>query len=444
MSSATVTISPSLSPSGPPGPPAATDPPPEGDTGSTRSFTEVLSEQRDGSRDASTRPDDVANRDHSPDGRPTSQRDADGPSAGKAGDSVALPASASPLVPSSAFSPTAPAALPVGTVAGGVATVPIPRVDSGSDADLVQGGPEVVSTTAPDQALSGQPTDTASVLPRPGLPASLPVAALSPPGSVAGSGSLAATPSVDSATTSADAGVATPTPIATAVGSGASSSHGLPARPVAGMVLSPVHNGADEGPPDAPAARPITVEQATRIVQAPMAGRQEDAATSLEAVAAARSAGSVVLPELVTATSRPSAFEPASTSLDLDGLSGSISRPLSEGNGTYTVSVALHPPELGHVQAVMTLDGNDLQVSIAAQTQRGHDALSAAADALKEQLARGGVNVNVTLRDPHSPSDGDDRRRGSTAASPGNGEEDVATGTSPPAAQLSGQIHLVL
>ena len=61
------------------------------------------------------------------------------------------------------------------------------------------------------------------------------------------------------------------------------------------------------------------------------------------------------------APSTQSAAAPAASSLDVEGLSGSISRPLSDGNGTYTVTVALHPPELGHLQAVMSLDGNDLR-----------------------------------------------------------------------------------
>jgi hypothetical protein len=133
-----------------------------------------------------------------------------------------------------------------------------------------------------------------------------------------------------------------------------------------------------------------------------------------------------------------------SSSLDVEGLSGSISRPLSGGNGNYTVTVALHPPDLGHLQAVMSLDGNDLSVAITAQTQQGHEALANTVDALKAQLARGGVNVNVTLRDPGSPAGGDDRR---PPTSSGNGpvmtEEDT-TGRPAAAVVPSSQIHLVL
>jgi flagellar hook-length control protein FliK len=136
----------------------------------------------------------------------------------------------------------------------------------------------------------------------------------------------------------------------------------------------------------------------------------------------------------------------AASSLDVDDLSTSISRPLSDGNGTYTVTVALHPPELGHLQAVLSLDGNDLSVSLAAQTQTGHDAVANAAEALKNQLARGGINVNVTLRDPGSQAGGDERYRPPTSTgTAGPLVTESATSETPLSSGLvSGQIHLVL
>ena len=133
------------------------------------------------------------------------------------------------------------------------------------------------------------------------------------------------------------------------------------------------------------------------------------------------------------------------STLDVDELSGSISRPLSEGNGTYSVTVAMHPPELGHIQAVVALEGNDLQVSITPQTAVGHDALRASVDVLKHQLARGGVQVNVTLRDPGTQSGGDGRyqansgRSGTPLSAPVLAEPAVL-----PVLTAGGQIHLVL
>jgi flagellar hook-length control protein FliK len=136
----------------------------------------------------------------------------------------------------------------------------------------------------------------------------------------------------------------------------------------------------------------------------------------------------------------------AASALDVDDLSASISRPLTDGNGTYTVTVALHPPELGHVQAVLSLDGNDLSVSLAAQTQTGHDAMANAAEALKNQLARGGVNVNVTLRDPGSQAGGEERYRPPTSGGLADAltTESAPSGTPVSSGLASGQIHLVL
>ena len=146
------------------------------------------------------------------------------------------------------------------------------------------------------------------------------------------------------------------------------------------------------------------------------------------------------------APSAPSVAAPGASALDVEGLSGSISRPLSDGNGTYTVTVALHPPELGHLQAVVSLDGNDLQVSLTAQTQTGHDALANAADALKDQLARGGVNVNVDPARSRVPVG----RGGAVPASHDVGRRRpsspraLPSETPLPSGLAAGQIHLVL
>jgi hypothetical protein len=155
-------------------------------------------------------------------------------------------------------------------------------------------------------------------------------------------------------------------------------------------------------------------------------------------------AGSTAKVEGPSATSTAaSVAEQFSDSLDVDGLAGSISRPLSDGNGNYTVVVAMHPPELGRLQAVMALTGDELQVSITPQSRAGHDALATAVDALRDQLARGGVNVTVTLRDPGSQSEGDDGHAPPTSSGNSDAPGDTVpapTGSGP----LTGQIHLVL
>ena len=137
------------------------------------------------------------------------------------------------------------------------------------------------------------------------------------------------------------------------------------------------------------------------------------------------------------------AADHASAPLDVDGLSGSISRPLSGGDGTYTVVVAMHPSDLGHMRAVMSLDGNDLQVSITPQNQAGHAALTRASETLRSQLAGSGLNVNVTLRDPGSSSGGDDQHPPEASGGPTTTDIDAAPRPTVPV-PVAGQIHLVL
>lgn len=88
--------------------------------------------------------------------------------------------------------------------------------------------------------------------------------------------------------------------------------------------------------------------------------------------------------------------------LDTAAISQSIMHAISTGDGTHTVLVAMHPAELGQLHAVVSLVNNELSVLITAQTQPGHAALANAVGVLRSQLAQGGMNVNVTLRDPGS------------------------------------------
>jgi len=131
-------------------------------------------------------------------------------------------------------------------------------------------------------------------------------------------------------------------------------------------------------------------------------------------------------------------------SLDVGALAGAISRPLVEARDGYTVMIAMHPLELGHLQAVVTLHGSDLHVVITPQTQMGHDALTHAVDTLKTELTRGGVNVNVTLQDPGSQSRGGDRPHVVTVAREVFAREDsLAIAPSVPSLSTN-QINLVL
>ena len=112
------------------------------------------------------------------------------------------------------------------------------------------------------------------------------------------------------------------------------------------------------------------------------------------------------------------------------------------------MQVSLHPPELGEVRALLSLQGDVLHVTLTPEHSSGFDALSDAMPALHEQLAGGGVEVHVTLGQPGDPEGGDGR--GAAEAGPaGKAPSDDATPAVPVSAiPMStggpGRIHLVL
>lgn len=131
-----------------------------------------------------------------------------------------------------------------------------------------------------------------------------------------------------------------------------------------------------------------------------------------------------------------------SNSLNVKMLSEAISRPLTDGNGTYTVVVTMHPANLGHLQAVVTLGRGELQVSIVPETLAGHVALTNSVDALKTQLSEGGMNVNVTLSHPESQHKGDPKPHSNMQNRSGPIRESINTVGMPMV--TTSQIHLVL
>lgn len=133
-----------------------------------------------------------------------------------------------------------------------------------------------------------------------------------------------------------------------------------------------------------------------------------------------------------------------SGNFDINHFSEAISRPLVSGSGLYRVSVSLHPAELGQVSALLTLDKNNLLVTITPQTQAGHQALSESIKDLEQSLSSNGLRVSVTLSDsspnredqgwsPRSPS----TRNVSLAGAEVSEMVEVRT-------KELGQIHIVL
>jgi len=434
--------------SGAAGPSSAVEEPPEdsGPAGQIQSFTAVLSQQR-----ATPEGDAAGDRDvHGQRDAPSGSDHPHGERARPAQGERSVAASGAPAVAGSSSVVDQPVVTPASVVGLPSDAAGDAPPDSGTENQVTDGA---LVTVAPDSGTS-PPTESAVAVPPPsgGLPSvTSAFSGVEPPGE--------SSHAEDSGVASAD----TPTP----VGAEPSGKDGVvalaPARTVpASLALVPGHapqrqsSGSDSSPPamhgesDVVADRAATVrsqstavEPASSSTPPPAPHAQNDGPLALSVSShpgPALKAGESAAPS----SASPSVVEQASGNLDVDGLSGSISRPLGDGNGNYTVTVAMHPPELGHVQAVMSLDGNDLQVSITAQTQRGHEALSNSVDALKNQLGRGGVNVNVSLRDPGSNAGGDDTRRPAASASKANIVQDPET-VSPLALPLTaGQIHLVL
>jgi Flagellar hook-length control protein FliK len=154
------------------------------------------------------------------------------------------------------------------------------------------------------------------------------------------------------------------------------------------------------------------------------------------------------------ATDATGATGAADVSLDTAGLATSISGALSRGSGSYNVVLNLHPPELGQVQATLSLRGDQLQVDLSPEHAAARDALENALPALREHLAQGGVEVDVTLGDPGTAHQGAPAG-GSTGQSSQRGEADTdesdgsiaaasASASAGPSPAPADRLHLVL
>jgi len=82
-----------------------------------------------------------------------------------------------------------------------------------------------------------------------------------------------------------------------------------------------------------------------------------------------------------------------------NALSAALSKPLREGNGVYSVTVRLNPPSLGHLEAVVKVDGSDVSVTIVAHNPEGHLAIARHLDELRQFLSADGGGVQLSLSD---------------------------------------------
>ena len=144
---------------------------------------------------------------------------------------------------------------------------------------------------------------------------------------------------------------------------------------------------------------------------APMPTSDSRAARTLRrssVAAAARAVATNAMAPNVAATSEPA----GGVSLDLSGLAASISTAASAGPGTHSLSIDLHPPELGHVQALVTVRGDAVSVIVTASSAAGQSALRAHLGELRAVLeTASGTPVEVQLSDTGPGSSGADHRR---------------------------------
>ena len=199
--------------------------------------------------------------------------------------------------------------------------------------------------------------------------------------------------------------------------------------------------------PESRTATPSSSTTESTPSSTPSAHRSDDTAVAVTSTSGAPSltwAGAVRTASMSQPNALASGESSSAPSLDVTDLATSISQAVFGADGSYTLNVAMHPNELGHVQAVVSLNGDDLHVAITAQTSTGHEALSNAVDSLKSELSRGGLNVNVSLRDPESQA-GSSHEEPKLGSSYDEDAPDVMSGTEPAGESLTvSQIHLIL
>lgn len=110
-----------------------------------------------------------------------------------------------------------------------------------------------------------------------------------------------------------------------------------------------------------------------------------------------------------SATQAPPA-QSAQSSTSMPGVAGQLVRVLSAprplADGSYEVTVALHPESLGTVQATVSASETQLTVRLVAATAEGSAALRQALPELHEALGAGGHRTSVTIGDTGSGASG--------------------------------------
>jgi flagellar hook-length control protein FliK len=108
--------------------------------------------------------------------------------------------------------------------------------------------------------------------------------------------------------------------------------------------------------------------------------------------------------------------------------------------GTQTVTVMLHPEDLGDVRATLTVSNNEVTVRLVASTSEGANAIRSAMPDLQSGLSQDGQHSTVLLGDPSGgnafgrqsdPEAGTAYERASAAASQSGTGESVQSLSTP-------------
>ncbi len=124
-------------------------------------------------------------------------------------------------------------------------------------------------------------------------------------------------------------------------------------------------------------------------------------------------------------------------------LTAAISKPQSHGDGVYSVTAMINPPSLGHVQAVVKVDGTSLNVTIVAHTPEGHRAIEGHLAELRHELEAHGAQVQLSLSDGGRKGTPHDEARFLATSDEEGADTDTLVLTAGPA-QAGKSLHVIL
>jgi flagellar hook-length control protein FliK len=104
-------------------------------------------------------------------------------------------------------------------------------------------------------------------------------------------------------------------------------------------------------------------------------------------------------------TGAPEAFVRANSEL-----LGALSRPVSNGDGSYSIRVQIYPRELGTVDALVRVHGDAVEVQLSASTEAGRATLNAHVQAIHEALFRGHGSLEVHIHSTQRDGSGQQQR----------------------------------